>query len=518
MMPLRFQFQSLALQRKLLLAMVVGTMLALVVAGLAVLSYETTTFRPRIAAQLSAVAGVMADINQAALDFNDEKQGRDNLALLRLYDGMDAGVLFRQDGSVFVDWDSQGRSIRPVRRQVDGVNFQSESASLQLPVLRDGQEVGAVWVRVRLPPLIQRLPQYGILLGALALAILVLGTALLWATRKFVSRPLERLSAAAAEVGRTGDFSVRVEKFSSDDIGQLTDEFNRMLNEVGNRDTALQLAHDMLEQRVQERSDELEQAMTQLMQSEKLAALGNVVAGVAHELNTPIGNALLSATSLNNATGKMRVQVTGHSLNRRDLEQFLASVEEGTGIVSRSLERAAALVRSFKSVAVNETSEARMDFDLRQVLDDCVTLLAPGMKHRPIQITLDCATGIACNSYPGALTQIVSNLVENAARHGLEPIGGGEITVHAHSDAGPGRDWVTLRVVDHGAGIAPEHLQRIFEPFFTTRLGQGGSGLGLHVVHRLANGPLGGRIEVQSHIGKGTTFKLHFPRRAPRPA
>jgi signal transduction histidine kinase len=270
------------------------------------------------------------------------------------------------------------------------------------------------------------------------------------------------------------------------------------------------------EQRVQERSDELEQAMTQLMQSEKLAALGNVVAGVAHELNTPIGNALLSATSLNNATGKMRVQVTGHSLNRRDLEQFLASVEEGTGIVSRSLERAAALVRSFKSVAVNETSEARMDFDLRQVLDDCVTLLAPGMKHRPIQITLDCATGIACNSYPGALTQIISNLVENAARHGLEPIGGGEITVHAHSDGGQDRDWVTLRVVDHGAGIAPEHLQRIFEPFFTTRLGQGGSGLGLHVVHRLANGSLGGGIEVQSHIGKGTTFELHFPRRAPR--
>jgi signal transduction histidine kinase len=239
------------------------------------------------------------------------------------------------------------------------------------------------------------------------------------------------------------------------------------------------------------------------------------VAGVAHELNTPIGNALLSATSLNNATGKMRVQVTGHSLNRRDLEQFLASVEEGTGIVSRSLERAAALVRSFKSVAVNETSEARMDFDLRQVLDDCVTLLAPGMKHRPIQITLDCATGIACNSYPGALTQIVSNLVENAARHGLEPIGGGEITVQAYSDGGQDRDWVTLRVADQGAGIAPEHLQRIFEPFFTTRLGQGGSGLGLHVVHRLANGSLGGRIEVQSQIGKWTTFELHFPRRAP---
>jgi two-component system NtrC family sensor kinase len=282
---------------------------------------------------------------------------------------------------------------------------------------------------------------------------------------------------------------------------------------IGDRDTALQLAHDHLEQRVQERSQELEQAMTLLMQSEKLAALGNVVAGVAHELNTPIGNALLTATSLNKGTHELREQMTGNSLSRRGLEDFVASVEEGSGIVSRSLERAAALVRSFKSVAVNETSEARMDFDLRQVLDDCVALLLPGMKHRPITVELDCPSGIRCNSYPGALTQIVSNLVENAARHGLEPTGGGTVHIKVqNSDENPS---VVLTVSDQGVGIPPEHLRRVFEPFFTTRLGQGGSGLGLHVVHSLAKGPLGGSIEVRSTVGLGTTFELRFPAKAP---
>ncbi|MCV2354422.1 HAMP domain-containing protein [Paucibacter sp. B2R-40] len=515
-----WRFSSLGLQRKLQLALLLGTLLALLLAGLAVLSYETSTFRPRVAAQLTAVAKVMADINQAALDFDDAKQAQDNLALLRLYEGMTAGALYRADGSLFAEWADSGKPSSPSRPQSTGIDFQANQASLSLAVMRDGRELGHVWIRVQLPPLLQRLPQYGIMFGALALAVLVLGAVLLWAGRRLVSLPMEQLSAAASEVGRTGDFSLRVAKTSGDEIGQLTDEFNRMLGVVGERDSALQLANDQLEQRVQERSQELEQAMTLLMQNEKLAALGNVVAGVAHELNTPIGNALLAATSLSKSSHTMREQITGNSLSRRGLDDFMASVEEGSGIVTRSLERAAGLVRSFKSVAVNETSEARMDFDLRHVLDDCMALLAPGLKHRPIEVSLECAAGIRCNSYPGALTQIVSNLVENAARHGLEPIGGGRIEVQVLEsiDTGKpdsGESWLTLSVRDHGAGIPPEHLHRIFEPFFTTRLGQGGSGLGLHVVHSLAKIPLGGSIEVRSQVGQGTTFELRFPRRAP---
>jgi two-component system NtrC family sensor kinase len=161
-----------------------------------------------------------------------------------------------------------------------------------------------------------------------------------------------------------------------------------------------------------------------------------------------------------------------------------------------------------------------MDFDLRHVLDDCLALLAPGFKHRPIEIKLTCESDIVCNSYPGALTQIVSNLIENAARHGLEPIGGGQIEVKVQGpseqqNSTAGDSWLLLSVHDHGKGIPVEHLHRIFEPFFTTRLGQGGSGLGLHVVHNLALKPLGGSIKVQSAKVGGTTFVLRFPRVAP---
>jgi signal transduction histidine kinase len=504
------------LKRKLLLVIVMGTFLSILVAALAVLIYETSTFRPRIASQLEAVTHVMADVNQAALEFNDATQAAENLSFLSLYEGIDAGVLYQNDGSIFATWNARGKGVpivTPATAPSAGVQHEIGRASMSLPVMRDERLLGHIWVNVTLPPLIQRLPQYGIMFGALALAVLVLGAVLWRAMQGLVCMPLLRLSVAAEDVGQTGNYAVRVQRSSSDEIGQLTDEFNRMLTVIGDRDAALQQAQDHLEQRVEERSHELEQAMTLLMQREKLAALGNVVAGVAHELNTPIGNALLTATSLNKGTQEMRQQMTGNSLGRRDLEDFVTSVEVGASIVYRSLERAAALVRSFKSVAVNETSEARMDFDLQQVLDDCVALLIPGMKHRPITVELDCPSGIRCNSYPGALTQIVSNLVENAARHGLEPTGGG--TVHIKVQSKNEDPMLILTVSDQGVGIPPEHLRRVFEPFFTTRLGQGGSGLGLHVVHSLAKGPLGGSIEVHSTVGMGTTFELRFPTNAP---
>ncbi|MDM4767888.1 HAMP domain-containing sensor histidine kinase [Pelomonas sp. SE-A7] len=271
-----------------------------------------------------------------------------------------------------------------------------------------------------------------------------------------------------------------------------------------------------LEQQLQERSRELEQAMKLLLQSEKLAALGNVVAGVAHELSTPIGNALLAATNLQQETQLMNRKVRGDSLNRRDLDDYMNSVDEGASIVARSLERAANLVRSFKSVAVNETSEARMAFDLRTALEDCLALLNPGLRHQPVSLELKCPGGVECDSYPGALTQVVNNLVENAVRHGLEPKGRGSVRIEAAELDG----WILLTVSDDGVGIAPEHLGRIFEPFFTTRLGQGGSGLGLHLVHSLATGPLAGEVQVHSRPGEGTRFELRFPLKAPdnRPA
>ncbi|MDT8990353.1 HAMP domain-containing sensor histidine kinase [Curvibacter sp. APW13] len=270
-----------------------------------------------------------------------------------------------------------------------------------------------------------------------------------------------------------------------------------------------------LEQRVQARTAELSQTLDMLKRSqdelvhaEKLASLGSLVAGVAHELNTPIGNALVSTSALADLSREFAQQYARGDLRRSALEAYVQQCSEGAELAQRSLRRASELVHSFKQVAVDQSSERRRSFDLSGMLHEVVDTLRPNAKGKPWQIRLDVAPGIAMESYPGPLGQVVINLVMNALLHAFEGRERGEVVLQG-SVARPG--WVTLSCSDDGQGIAPEHLPRIFDPFFTTKLGQGGSGLGLAIVHRLVTQVLQGDISVESTLGHGTRFVLSLP-------
>jgi signal transduction histidine kinase len=213
--------------------------------------------------------------------------------------------------------------------------------------------------------------------------------------------------------------------------------------------------------------------------------LGALVAGVAHEMNTPIGNGLMAVSTLAQRTRELQAMLnTG--LRRSDFERFLAQVETAADISTRNLGRAAELISSFKRVAVDQTSSQRRVFDLAEVVHEIVLTLQPTLKHTPYQVMTDVSAGLVLDSYPGPLGQVLSNLVQNAVVHafGDRPEGRIDITAQAAGDA------FVLTVADDGEGIAPEHLEKVFDPFFTTRLGQGGSGLGLHIVHNVVTGPV----------------------------
>jgi two-component system NtrC family sensor kinase len=504
--------RSLGLHQKLLLILTVGTLFVVSIASLAVLIYETTTFRPKMTTHLTTVANVMADINQATLEFNDANLAQDNLSFLRLYEGIQAGALYRIDGSQFAAWKANSAQVTIPAKLSQGIEFTANKAEISIPVTRDERTLGYLWISLKLPSLLSRLPQYQIMFFALGLAILILGVILFISTKHIITEPIHFLSKAAKSVGQTNDFSVQVPKNSNDEIGELTDEFNRMLFELGARDLELKKVRDSLEERVIERSTELEHAMTLLMNNEKLAALGNIVAGVAHELNTPLGNALLSVSTLSEDIKKIAEHSASNTLKRSELVNFIVAAEALINLINKNIERSASLVRSFKSVAVNEVSEARMHFNLKQVLDDSLALNMPSHKHKPIRFYVQCDEHIECNSYPGAVTQIVSNLVENSIRHGLNSERGGDIHILIERI---NEDNVQMSVADNGHGIAPEHIQRIFEPFFTTKFGQGGSGLGLHIVHNLVVHTLCGSIQVHSKVGEGTRFDIQFPIHTP---
>jgi PAS domain S-box-containing protein len=282
----------------------------------------------------------------------------------------------------------------------------------------------------------------------------------------------------------------------------------------------MQLNED-LEARVQARTDELataneelRAALSQLVQTETLASLGRLVAGVSHELNTPIGNALLTASTLGDTHKRFAADVA-QGITKQQLANFLAAVETAANILIRSLQRAASLLGDFKQIAVDQTSHQRRTFDLAEVVQEVSMVLSPGLRHNATTLHVDVPTELQLDGYPGALSHVLINLVDNACIHAFE--GRTDAKVHiAVTDTDP--HHIRLEVRDNGNGIPAQYLSKIFDPFFTTRLGQGGSGLGLHICYNLVTGVLGGKLGVSTEPGHGTTFSIQMPRQAPYPA
>lgn len=256
----------------------------------------------------------------------------------------------------------------------------------------------------------------------------------------------------------------------------------------------------------------LERAKDQLVQSEKLAALGTLVAGVAHELNTPIGNGLTVASSLQFRVDELAA-LLNNGLKRSDLTGFLDDTRQATELLTRNLTRAGSLVTSFKQIAVDQTSSQRRLFALPGLVSEILLTLHSTIRASGCRVQVEVDGTLQMDSYPGPLGQVLGHLINNAIVHGFHEHPGGTITISAHAldDA-----QLRLQVQDDGSGIRRADLGHIFEPFFTTRMGQGGSGLGLHVVHNLVTGVLGGQIEVHSEPGRGARFAITLPLTAPR--
>jgi signal transduction histidine kinase len=254
----------------------------------------------------------------------------------------------------------------------------------------------------------------------------------------------------------------------------------------------------------------LNEIRAQLVQQEKLASLGSLVAGVAHELNTPIGNALTTASTLQDASAELKRSIERGELRKSLLLEFLENNVAMNELITRSCERAATLISSFKRVAVDQTSEQRRDFELRPLVEDNVNTLKLSFKNAHVRLDVDLPADILCDSYPGPLGQVIVNVLQNALTHAFGGIEQGVVRVTASVQS----QWVNIVITDNGVGMDARVLARIFDPFFTTRLGQGGSGLGLSVSQNIMIAVLGGRITADSLPGAGSTFTLSFPLRA----
>ncbi|OFA00499.1 GAF domain-containing sensor histidine kinase [Duganella sp. HH101] len=252
----------------------------------------------------------------------------------------------------------------------------------------------------------------------------------------------------------------------------------------------------------------LKDAQGELVRQEKLASLGRLVAGVAHEINTPLGICVTATSHLVEELKLTREDLAAGTLDEDGLNQFFEIIDQSLRIMTTNTQRAAALVRSFKQVAVDQSSDDIRSFNLRKYLDEVLLSLQPKLKGKPIAVEIACDEHINMASFPGAVSQIVTNMVVNSLVHGFEEGQAGKIKISGKVDG----DFVDFEYSDDGAGMDTSTLAQLFDPFFTTKRGSGGSGLGAHILYNLVTGALGGTIKVASAPGMGLHYKLRFPK------
>jgi signal transduction histidine kinase/sensor domain CHASE-containing protein len=256
----------------------------------------------------------------------------------------------------------------------------------------------------------------------------------------------------------------------------------------------------------------LKQAQASLITSEKLASLGALVAGIAHELNTPIGNSLLTATALADMVTEFEKSYARGGIKRSTLEAHMADTRLACDIMASSLSRAADLITSFKQVSVDQTSDMRRRFSLAHVVRDTVATYAAQLRRANCVIEVDVPPKLVLDSYPGGLGQVLSNLINNALMHAFEASAAPKIVISAREIE---NGQLMLNFSDDGVGMTQKTLHQVFDPFFTTKMGQGGSGLGMNIVYNVVTGMLGGSIGIASTPGNGTSVTIMMPKDAP---
>jgi len=331
------------------------------------------------------------------------------------------------------------------------------------------------------------------------------------------------LAAAAALLSVAGTLAAAVlaAHWIAEPLGRLTTTMNDLAS--GDLDADINVDTGPLEIRalggameVFRQSMRANETLSQgLKEAQKLASLGAMVGGIAHEINTPIGNALMVGTSLSGAVQAFHNEVSAGAVRRSSVDRFLNSAREAASLLELNLTRASDQIRSFKQMAVDQTGNHRRGFNLRANVEDAVRSCTPVLKAARVRVEQKVPDDITMDSFPGGLSQVIVNLVENAVRHGLRDRHDGSIQIGARRI--PEMASVCVWVCDNGQGVGADIADKVFGAFFTTRSGDGGSGLGLHIVKTIVGQQLGGGISLRERVGGGATFEITIPLCAPSP-
>ncbi|MBI4645751.1 MAG: HAMP domain-containing histidine kinase, partial [Bacteroidia bacterium] len=252
--------------------------------------------------------------------------------------------------------------------------------------------------------------------------------------------------------------------------------------------------------------DTLRLTQAQLVESEKMASLGNLVAGVAHEINTPVGIGITASSAMVEDTKQFADLYKNGQMTRQQLENFLDNIYKTGNLLLKNLNRTGDLVQSFKQVSVDQLSEQMRSFNLKDYINDLLLSLKPELDKKTVDVEIECDKALEIYSYPGVFAQIITNFVTNSIKHGFRNRTSGTIKISVYNEV----NNLLLEFKDDGIGIPEEIQPKIFDPFFTTNK-QTGTGLGLHIVYNLVKQKLSGKISCYSRAGEGATFICTIP-------
>lgn len=358
-------------------------------------------------------------------------------------------------------------------------------------------------------------------ISAIIIAFVLIFAAIViaWFARR-ISKPIEVLDEATRRIAAGDTSAVNLNIDTNDEIGRLGQSFELMsknLHFLLTDNTALQreiaerlrIEKELAQANIELNTslDELKRMQAYLVQSEKMAALGGLVAGVAHEINTPVGISLTASSYLAEATKQFITLCQDGTVRKQDLKHYLEALAQSSAIIQVNLERAAQLIQSFKQVSLDQVTEDQRVFNVKKYLEEILLSLHAKTKSTKHHITIDCPADLMINGFPGAFAQVVTNLIMNSLIHAYEPEAEGNIHLQLQRE----NEHMLFTYSDDGAGMPQAVLNNIFEPFFTTKRGSGCSGLGLYTVYRIITQKFGGTIECDSAPGKGAIFRIHMP-------
>ncbi|WP_062013931.1 HAMP domain-containing sensor histidine kinase [Aureimonas sp. AU4] len=410
----------------------------------------------------------------------------------------------------------QSDMIDTVKRWQDGFDAMREGLATQNGLLVAMSDTAGVML-LQVTGLNNELSRHADEIGTAVRRIMVLGGGLAFLlasvsgllVARSITLPLRRLEHDMNDRAANGGLALLPGAGRRDEVGSMTRATNRFLSELTRREAALRRAKDDADDALRRLRD----TQSDLIQAEKLASLGQLVAGVAHEINTPLGVALTTSTAMSGEAARFRDDALAGQLTQADFEEFVERLIEGARLTTSNVQRAAHLVHAFKQVAADRTSDDRRRFDLGAFTADLFTSLGPMGRRGGHHVEVSCEEGLVLDSYPGALAQVLTNLLSNAYAHAFATRTGGHVRV---AIARRCEDGLRIRFTDDGRGIAPADRPHIFDPFFTTRRAEGSTGLGLQIVYNLVTATLGGTIRFTSEVGRGTTFTLDLPLTAPQ--